>query len=97
MIVNADKLRFPRWSIDSTIPGHTHYFFSYLFILKVQNDNCIVCELFQKKCKSKTGLKRHKTAKHKEERRQDEIEQQRHDFTGQDFICLLYTSDAADE
>ncbi|KAK2567926.1 hypothetical protein P5673_007819 [Acropora cervicornis] len=28
----------------------------------VQNDNCIVCELCQKKCKSKTGLKRHKTS-----------------------------------
>ena len=47
-----------------------------------------MCELCQKKCKSKSGLKRHKTAKHKEEHRQDEVEQQRHDFTVQDFISL---------
>ena len=53
----------------------------------MQNDNYIVCELCQKKCKSKTGLKRHKTAKHKVNR-QDEVERQQHDFTVQDFISV---------
>ena len=53
-----------------------------------------MCELCQKKCKSKSGLKRHKTAKHKEEHRHDEIEQQRHDFTVQDFISLSMKAQA---
>ena len=47
-----------------------------------------MCELCQKKCKNKAGLKIHKMAKHNEERGQDEVEQQRHDFTVQDFISL---------
>ena len=53
-----------------------------------------MCELWQKKCKSKSGLKRHKTAKHKKERLQDEVEQQRHDFTVQDFISLSMMAQA---
>ena len=53
-----------------------------------------MCELCQKKCKSKTGLKRHKTAKHKEERCQDEVEQQRHNFAVQDFISLSMKAQA---
>ena len=51
-----------------------------------------MCELCQKKCKNKAGLKRQKMAN--EERGQDEVEQQRHDFTIQDFISLSMKAQA---
>ena len=40
---------------------------SYFCLQQVQLEN-VVCELCHKKCKSKSGLKRHKTVKHKDAR-----------------------------
>ncbi|XP_074622328.1 uncharacterized protein LOC141880709 [Acropora palmata] len=53
---------------------------------QVQLEN-VMCELCQKKCKSKNGLKRHKTVKHKDTR--EDVENQKE--VGQES-CLTYVA-----
>ena len=47
---------------------------SYFCLQQVQLED-IVCELCHKKCKSKRGLKRHKTVKHRDTR--EDVEKQK--------------------
>ena len=47
---------------------------SYFCLQQVQLED-IVCELCHKKCKSKSGLKRHKTVKHRDTR--EDVEKQK--------------------
>ena len=59
---------------------------SYFCLRQVQLEN-VMCELCQKKCKSKNGLKRHKTVKHKDTR--EDVENQKE--VGQES-CLTYVA-----
>ena len=47
---------------------------SHFYFLQAQNDtdSFFIYEICQKKCKSRTGLKRHKTAKHREEQTKEQ-------------------------
>ncbi|PFX19121.1 hypothetical protein AWC38_SpisGene16483 [Stylophora pistillata] len=57
----------------------------------------LVCELCSKKCKSKVGLKRHKTAKHKDQNSADSSEKPREteQFTFEIYCEIIHKAKAA--
>ncbi|PFX27507.1 uncharacterized protein LOC111327477 [Stylophora pistillata] len=56
----------------------------------------LVCELCSKKCKSKSGLKRHKTAKHKDQNSADSSEKPREteQFTFEIYCEIIHKAKA---
>ena len=62
---------------------------SYFCLQQVQVEN-LAYELCHKKCKSKSGLKRHKTVKHKDKR--EDVEKQKERGQESNFTFVAYST-----